>query len=424
MMINKYKTGILTAAALFLVFLVSCASGGDSANGAKPGIPVTITVDTVRYQYVRGFGGMSNAWASPVITENDITTMYGENGLGYNIFRIMIYPDRERWSAIVPAARKAKSYGAIILASPWTPPPELKSNRSPIGGRLLQGNFAAYAAHLRSFVDFMAQNGVKVDVVSFQNEPDINVSYDSCSWSSADTMNFVINYGRTIGDVLIIPGEPYQFNRAFYSPMLNSSEAVEKFDIVGGHIYGGGLSSYQSAAEKGKEVWMTEHLLNTPSDFFFDSTWPAAMTLAKEIHDCMNYGFNAYIWWYLKRFYSMIGDGQYDTDDGQVLNRGYVLSHYAKYATGKYRVGAQRSGNTQVLVTAYEGEDDLCLVMINMDIRPSDALITLPAQFARVSAAETYENGAMKEKPVSIEGEKTAKLRLAPRSIVSVRFER
>ena len=209
-MINKYKTNILTAAALFLVFLaVSCVSGGDSSDGERLGAPVTITVDTSdRHQFVRGFGGMSNAWASPVITENDITTMYGENGLGYNIFRIMIYPDRERWSANVTAARKAKSYGALILASPWTPPPELKSNKSNIGGRLPRSSFAAYAAHLRSFVDYMAQNGVKIDVISFQNEPDINVNYDSCDWTSADMMDFVINYGREIGDVLIIPGEP------------------------------------------------------------------------------------------------------------------------------------------------------------------------------------------------------------------------
>jgi O-glycosyl hydrolase len=425
MMKNKYIIGMLTAIVLFLA--VSCASGGgNSQDGENPGAPVTITVDTtVRHQYVRGFGGMSNAWSTPVITENDITTMYGENGLGYNIFRIMIYPDRERWSAIVPAARKAKSYGALILASPWTPPPELKSNKSPVGGNLPKSSFAAYAAHLRSFVDFMAQNGAKIDVISFQNEPDYNVSYDSCNWTSRDMMDFVINYGREIGDVLIIPGEPYQFSRAFHSPMLNSAEAVEKFDIIGGHIYGGGLSSYRSAAEKGKEVWMTEHLLNTPSDYYYDSTWPAAMTLAKEIHDCMNADFNAYIWWYLKRFYSMIGDDQYDTDAGQVLNRGYVMSHYAKYATGKYRVDAQRSGNSQVLATVYEGEDDLCVVMINMDTKSSDASILLPDQFERAGAVETAAQGAMLDKPVTLaDGGGTARLRLAPRSVVSIRFEK
>jgi O-glycosyl hydrolase len=426
MMIKKHKTGKLAAAAFFLAFLaVSCVSGANS-DGEKSASPVTITVDTsVRHQFVRGFGGMATAWTSPAITESEIAAMYGENGLGFNIFRVMIYPDSKQWSAIVPVAKKAKSYGALILASPWTPPPEMKSNGSNVSGRLPQSSFASYAAHLRSFVDFMAANGANVDVISLQNEPDIKVSYDSCDWSSKDMMDFVINHGREIGDVLIIPGEPYQFNRGFYNPMLNSAEAVAKFDIVGGHIYGGGLYSYQLAAEKGKEFWMTEHLLNTEDNFNYDSTWPAAMTMAKEIHDCMNAGFNAYIWWYLKRFYSMIGDGEYGTVNGQVLNRGHVMSHYAKYATGKYRVDAQRSGNSQIFVTAYEGENDLCVAMINASANPSDATISLPDQFERVSAVETDENGAMREKSVNmVKGKKTAELLLAPRSVVSVRFEK
>jgi O-glycosyl hydrolase len=420
---NKYKTGILTAVTVLVLLTAACVSK-NSADTERFDPPATITVDTtVRHQFVRGFGGMSNAWSSPVITENDITAMYGENGLGYNIFRIMIYPDSEKWSAIVPVARKAKSYGAMILASPWTPPAEIKSNKSPIGGTLPKSSFAAYAAHLRSFVDFMAANGVKIDAVSFQNEPDYSVSYDSCNWSSRDMTDFVIGYGREIGDVLIIPGEPYQFSRAFYSPMLSSPEAVEKFDIAGGHIYGGGLAPYRPAAEKGKEVWMTEHLLNTKSNYNYDSTWPAAMTLAKEIHDCMNADFNAYIWWYLKRFYSMMGDGEYGTVNGQVLNRGYVMSHYAKYAIGKYRVDTQRSGNSQVLVTAYEGENDLCLVLINMGTMASEASIILPEQFLRINAIGSDGNGVMRSVSVQRGDENTAILRLAPRSITSVRFE-
>jgi hypothetical protein len=77
------------------------------------------------------------------------------------------------------------------------------------------------------------------------------------------------------------------------------------------------------------------------------------------------------------------------------------------------------------VVTAYEGENEICVVMINMGTSQSDATIILPDQFERASAAETDENGAMKEKSVNMrKGENTAKLRLAPKSIVSVRFEK
>jgi len=420
---KKNKLIFLTVSLIaVLAFFTACASG--NFTGAESfDSPVIITVDTsVRHQYIRGFGGMSNAWNTPVINEEDITTMYGEDGLGYNIFRIMIYPDKSKWSAIVPVVKKAKNYGAIILASPWTPPPELKSNNAIVGGTLPQKNYAAYAEYLRSYVDFMADNGVKIDVVSIQNEPDYNVSYDSCNWTSSAMRDFIINYGRKIGDVLIIPGEPYQFDRGFINNLLNHPEAVNNFDIAGGHIYGGGLSTYRLAAEKGKEVWMTEHLLNTTTNFYYDSTWPAAMTLAAEIQNCMKANFNAYIWWYLKRFYSMIGDDQYETEDGDVLNRGYVMSHYAKYATGRYRVDADQTGNFLVNATAYEGENDINLVIIFQGRKPSEASIVLPRDFSRTNAV--VSDGGDNFRPVSVRQEgNTAILRLEPNSITSVRLE-
>jgi len=420
---NKNKLIFLAVSIIaVLSFLTACASGSNT-GGEQLDSPVTITVETgVRHQYIRGFGGMSHAWNTPIINEKDITTMFGEDGLGYNIFRIMIYPDKSKWNAIVPVAKKAKDYGAIILASPWTPPAELKSNNSNIGGTLPQKNYAAYAEHLRSFVDFMASNGVKVDVVSIQNEPDYPVSYDSCNWTSSAMRDFIINYGRKIGDVKIIPGEPYQFDKSFFNSMLNHSEAVNNFDIAGGHIYGGGLSNYRLAEEKGKEVWMTEHLLNTKTNYNYDSTWPAAMVLAAEIQNCMKANFNAYIWWYLKRFYSMIGDDQYETEDGDILNRGYVMSHYAKYATGRYRVDADIKGNFLVSATAYEGENDINFIIIYQGRKPSEASIVLPRNFSRTNAV--VSDGVDNFRSVSVKQEgNTAILRLAPNSITSVRLE-
>ncbi|MDR0315558.1 MAG: hypothetical protein LBH97_01505 [Treponema sp.] len=396
------------------------------APPVEQGGPAAITVNTAtRYQQVRGFGGMSNAWTSPVITENDITTMYGENGLGYNIFRIIIYHEPARWGELLAVARKAQSYGATIVASPWTPPVQLKSVNSHIGGHLQPEHYAGYAAHLRSFVRYMADNGVRIDAISFQNEPDIQVSYDSCDWTSRQMLEFVKGYGREIGDVKIIPGESFQFRRNFTDPMLNDSDALKNFDIIGGHIYGGGLLAYPLAAQKGKEVWMTEHLLNTQGNFPNDLTWRSAMTVAKEIHDCMNANFNVYLWWYLKRFYSMIGDGEYGAAEGQVLRRGYVMSHYAKYATGKQRVEAQVDGNRNVYASAYDGGGSLTLVIVNMGTDSSDAAIQLPVKVTQASAVESVESGAMRPKSVRLDsgGKTTARLTLAPQSIVSVRFE-
>ena len=369
---------------------------------------------------------MSNAWNSPVITLGDIDAMYGPNGLGFNIFRIIIYHEPAQWGALVEAAKRAQAYGAFILASPWTPPADLKSNNSHIGGYLLPQNYARYAEHLKSFVDYMAASGVQIDAISFQNEPDIQVSYDSCDWTPEQMLDFVKGYGRSIGDVKIIPGESFQFRRVFTDPLLNDSAALANFDIIGGHVYGGGIAPYPLAEEKGKEVWMTEHLFNTHGNYPYDLTWKAAMTVAKEIHDCMEAGFNAYIWWYLKRFYSMIGDGENGSAPGEVLRRGYVLSHYAKYAAvGARRVQSLTKGNPNVLVTAYESETGISLIIINTGGTASKAAIHLPLAAGSYYGAESSKAGNMRQAAVKLSGGgKTASLTLAPRSIVSLRFEK
>jgi O-glycosyl hydrolase len=398
----------------------------DAADSAvrESGGPVKITVNKGhRYQQVRGFGGMSNAWTSPVLTEGDITTLYGENGLGYNIFRIIIYHEPDKWAELLPVAKKAQSYGALILASPWTPPPELKNVNSNIGGHLLTENYAKYAEHLASFVRYMADNGVRIDALSFQNEPDIQVNYDSCDWTPEQMLDFVKNYGRAIGDVKIIPGESCQFRRVFSDPLLNDPATLDNFDIIGGHIYEGGLVPYPQAQEKGKEVWMTEHLVNTRDNYPNDLTWKAAMTVAKEIHACMLADFNAYIWWYLRRFYGMLGDGENGSPAGEVLRRGYVMSHYAKFASGKQRVEARTAGNRNILVSAYESDSDISLVIINTGNTASKAKIKLPVRVQRVDGFESNENANMQEKTAVIGfGGKTASLSMASESISSLKF--
>ncbi|MDR2534869.1 MAG: hypothetical protein LBD29_02400 [Treponema sp.] len=400
--------------------------GDGDKQEQQPG-PVTIRVNTsTAYQKVIGFGGMSNAWTSPVLTEDDIDTMYGPDGLGYTILRIMIYPDPAKWDDYVGIAKKAQSYGATILASPWTPPAELKSNNSTTGGYLLPENYGNYADHLKSFVRRMNDQGVRIDVISLQNEPDIQVGYDSCDWTPEQMLQFVKEYGPDLKEMVeLIPGESFQYKRNFTDPLLQDSEALKGFDIIGGHIYGGGLSRYGLAHEKGKEVWMTEHLLNTSSNFTYDSTWPAALMVAEEIHACMTADFNAYIWWYLKRFYSMIGDGEYNTLGGQILNRGYVLSHYAKYATGTTRIEAVPEGNTQVFVSAYQSAEAVNLVIINMGNSVSEGTILLPETVRSYSSVESKSDAVMQPKTISINPEGTAAaVTLEPKSIVSISFSK
>lgn len=220
-----------------------------------------IVVDSrVKYQHVTGFGGFipSPTW-SYWLKDAEINKLFGsESGrLGLNIGRLYIANNRNGWSAGVANARQAKKSGAFLFASPWSPPAEWKSNGSDVkGGELLEEHYADWANFLNDYYNYMKKQGVEIDAISIQNEPDWNTDYQSCIWTGEKLAKFLREYGHLIECKIIAP-ETVHFNREMHDPILNDEEACRELDILGGHFYGWDGSSYPLAEEKGKEVWMT-----------------------------------------------------------------------------------------------------------------------------------------------------------------------
>lgn len=367
---------------LSLLLFLSCGGSSeeiemsDKDPGTKVDPSETLSVDVnTEYQEIIGFGGMNTKWQASTLSDSEVATLYGkENGqLGYNVLRVRISPNGENdWKQILTTVKKAKSLGAMILATPWTPPANLKTNQSIVQGEL--ADYAGYVTWLKRFVQYMKDNGAAIDVLSIQNEPDIDVTYESCQWSPVQIYNFMKQYGnelRAIGVKLLV-AEHSNFNHEFTDPLLNDMQVAANIDCIGGHIYGGGLVEYELVAQKGKEYWMTEHLLNKAWD---DKTLksPEAlrtenMAFAEEVNQCMKMGFNVYIWWYLRRFYSMLGDGDAGSVRGEVTTRGYFLSHFARYAAGRTRIKARLPEGTSsdVSATAYkDSKGNISIIVVN-----------------------------------------------------------
>jgi glucuronoarabinoxylan endo-1,4-beta-xylanase len=243
-------------------------------------------------------------------------------------------------------ARRAAELGVKVVATPWTPPANLKTNGNVVSGELQRADYGAYADHLMSFVDFMQSNGVPLEAVSIQNEPDIEVDYDSCDWTPQQMIDFLIEQGPRFGDVRIMAPESFNFSRQRTDPLLDDPVAVEQFDIVAGHLYGGGLADYPLARQRGKEVWMTEHFTNSNDA----NLWPDALGVGVELNASMKASFNAYIWWYIRRSYGLI------SENGELSKRGYLMSQYSRFVRpGFVRVGASDpEGMSGVRVTAYK----------------------------------------------------------------------
>jgi O-glycosyl hydrolase len=353
--------------------------GAASANA-------TITVDTAtKYQYVRGFGGMAIIWTNfPDFDVNDMETMFNpDTGLGYNMLRIMIPCDNtdigESLDNITNGltfnennidnrdyydlVKVANRYNGYVLASPWSPPKEWKTNNSINGdGRLMTGYYGDYAAYLKAFCQKMYDNGAPIYAVSIQNEPNYPSDYDGCQWSNNEMRDFfkqaghftdgVPGYGggSSIPAVYTMNGESAN-NTNINDAAMNDPESRAVIDIIGRHVYGNQQSDYWggSVINKEKEVWMTEHNINggNATTYPNDSTWNYVWKFMNDVDLSIRLNNeSAFIWWAAKRFYSMMGDGQYGTANHEILPRGYGLSHYAKFANETTRVDLTVSGST------------------------------------------------------------------------------
>ena len=445
------------------VYVLDAASIGQPAGGYN------IALDTsasAKHQFVRGFGGMINAWdSSPDMTVTDADTLFNPDKLGLNILRMIIYPEplEDIMGGLVYTSidnsdyfdigKVVNKYGGMIIGCPWTPPDGYKTS----SGHLDTNHYTDMADHLIGWVKKMEAGmggNNKIFAISSQNEPDSNASW--CIYTPEENRDFVktaFPYIRQqIPHVKLFPGEYTSFTQNLYAPILEDQAALAQVDGFAGHIYGAAeIGNKEWAANSGKELWMTEHLRNTAGNYAYDPTWAAVWDFANDFHNCMLSGYNAYVYWYAKRFYGLIGDSEPSVPNqrnGAPQLRGLLMSHYAKYAAGKHRydanwVGADFSTNASapanIRVSAYMDDATITMVLTNQNNSGEDSWINirLPQAIASAFAIETYDSGgpsptnsavsattvAQQPTPVVLSADKkTASVKLRPYSFLSIRF--
>jgi hypothetical protein len=215
----------------------------------------------------------------------------------------------------------------------------------------------------------MSEKGAPIYAVSLQNEFTYRPTWDGCEYTSAENRDFwkapgtgrftqgVPGYGggKALPSVMIMGGESHnEIDRQDMALLDPASRAC--IDIVGRHIYGNNRnpSPYPLATDPpspftdadAKEVWMTENDLHSSASGYendptWNYVWPFTNTVDLTIRLNNESGF---IWWLIKRFYGMMGEGDYGTTNGTILPRGHALSHYAKFAKETGRVGADITG--------------------------------------------------------------------------------
>jgi glucosylceramidase len=199
------------------------------AEATGDAVDLTIS-DANAAQTWEGFGGSFNeaGWAlltTKALQDEAIEACFGEEGCrftwgripigasdyalerytldetpdDYTMSKFSIERDKKYLLPYVKAAQAVKP-DLKFWASPWTPPtwmkvapfqPRAKSNYD--GGKIKadEPTFKALALYLTKFVQEYEKQGIKVEVVSPQNEPNYEQNYPSCRWNAQQFTSFL-----------------------------------------------------------------------------------------------------------------------------------------------------------------------------------------------------------------------------------------
>lgn len=386
-----------------------------AAMGVSRAATITVTVDSVRHQYVTGFGAAA-CWGAmrPIDDVEIIKLLYGEDSpVGLNIVRMEISPNTVGnvktpwdtpydWHGYLPVIKEAKKRGALVYGCPWSPPDSYKTNGTAQGGNseeqgykrgeLRTDHYAKFFPWLNSYLAYMHSNQADVDVVSIQNEPDWWVSYSGCLYSPEQLVTLVKENAHLLKKdqykVKLMSAESLNFNPKYTDPLLDDTATCKHIDIIGGHLYGQPPLSYMAQSAKtaqkyGKHVWMTEHSVECGDRL---PNWHDELIFAEELNESMLAGANAYVYWYMMAHWSFIGTGETeygkDNEYGKLLRRGYVMSHFSKHVTGSTRLGTKASVNVSTnsafQTSAYVKGDSLIVMAIDTTKNAFDLKLNLP----------------------------------------------
>jgi glucuronoarabinoxylan endo-1,4-beta-xylanase len=270
----------------------------------------------------------------------------------------------------------------LFMASPWSPPQFMKTNRAPIQGGFLRADmYDEFAEFLAAYI-ILAKKNWDIDIrwISLQNESIFVEFYRSClyhGYGMKEALRAVmekfdkenINTRILINEDVLYPDRVSAFLQPVFTDPVTSK-------------YNGDIAVHRNAQDEELIRWVEltkdfnrNYLMTETSGH--DTTWIGAMNLAKDIHEYLVLGnFSAWIYWQISGNTGGSNPGLYTLMlEGKPTKKYYTSKHYYRFIRpGAIRISALAS-NDSLLVSAYKHPEEgtLTVVMIN----PSSTDITL-----------------------------------------------
>lgn len=176
-------------------------------------------------------------------------------------------PDR---AEVIPVLKAALAINPRIkiLASPWTAPAWMKDNENVKGGRLKKEYYQAYANYWLKYLQGMKAEGVPIDALTPQNEPENPKNTPSMLMTSDEEADFIGNYlGPTLAKAGLktkIINFDHNCDNPNYSIDLLKDAAANKYtDGTGYHLYRGEITALTTThnAFPQKNIYFTEQMV-------------------------------------------------------------------------------------------------------------------------------------------------------------------
>jgi glucosylceramidase len=167
-----------------------------------------------------------------------------------------------------------------IMASPWSAPAWMKSNGEPKGGSLLPQFYSVYADYFVKYIQQMAAQGISLDAVTPQNEPQHGGNNPSMVMSAQEQADFVKNHlgpaFREAGlSTKIIVWDHNCDQPEFPIAILDDAGAKPFVHGSAFHLYSGEASALSKVheAHPDKALYFTEQWTGAKGTFDGDFQW-------------------------------------------------------------------------------------------------------------------------------------------------------
>lgn len=346
----------------------------------RPATDLTINFNSVQQTMV-GFGGTDRNVGQ--LTDPQAAQFFDpSSGIGLSILFGGIEVGGGP-SSFYSNMTKAASYGAKIIARPWSAPGIWKDNGTDNnGGHLLVAHYNDWASRLAAFQGLVQTNAsVNLYAIGIQNEPDFSTAaYETMLYTTAEMVNFLNVLGPMIKALtpapLIVAPETFNWDNseAFGTAILADATAGSYLDAAGTHQYSGTPATVAA----GKPTWQTEYSdLNSP----FDASMSEALSLvAPKIHAALTTGnVSMWGWWELNGAGTdnegLVGQNS----DFTITKRFYVLGNWSKFVRpGWVRVATSgASAGTSVTAFRHPTSGACCMVVVNTSASPATFTVSL-----------------------------------------------